>query len=94
MGENYYDAEFKIQAVKRVLETEKTASAVAKEVGCSAPALRRWVTEYQEKDKNPFPGKGIPRDEELSQLRKELRETQEERDILKKAISIFSRTKR
>ena len=94
MGQNYYDAEFKIQAVKRVLETEKTAGAVAKEVGCSAPALRKWVVEYQEKDKTSFPGKGTPRDEELSQLKKELRETQEERDILKKAIGIFSKSGR
>ena len=41
-----------------------------------------------------FPGNGNPRDEELARLRKELAEVSEERDILRKAVAIFSKTKR
>ena len=38
-----------------------------------------------------FPGKGNPRDEELFKLKRELADTKEERDILKKALAIFSK---
>ena len=38
-----------------------------------------------------FPGNGRPRDEELAELRRENKNLREERDILRKAVAIFSR---
>lgn len=56
--------------------------------------LQRWKREASEEGRKPFPGSGHPRDEELSRLRKENAELLEEREILKKALAIFSRVKR
>ena len=39
-----------------------------------------------------FPGNGKPRDAELAELRKEVKNLREERDILRKAVAIFSET--
>jgi transposase len=41
-----------------------------------------------------FPGHGNPRDEELDRLQKENAILREERDILRKAVAIFSRPKK
>jgi transposase len=53
--------------------------------------LQRWKREAEQQGLKAFPGHGNPRDEELSQLRKENAELKEERDILKKALAIFSK---
>jgi transposase len=55
--------------------------------------MKMWVNQYKEDPENAFPGNGKlkPEDEELRQLKRQLRDVTEERDILKKAVSIFSR---
>jgi transposase len=54
--------------------------------------LATWVKGYKAEGKDAFPGKGNikPSDAELVGLRKELAIVREERDILKKALGIFS----
>jgi len=54
--------------------------------------LHRWKKKYAEGEIEPFPGKGrlSPADEELRQLRRENKRLRMERDILKKAVAIFS----
>jgi transposase len=47
--------------------------------------------ELNEENVRAFPGHGNPRDEELTRLRKELADVKMERDILKKAVAIFSK---
>lgn len=54
----------------------------------------RWRRQLEAEGVRAFPGNGNPRDEELARLRKEVRELREERDILRKAAAIFSRTRR
>ena len=54
----------------------------------------RWRRQLEAEGVRAFPGNGNPRDEELARLRKEVRELREERDILRKAAVIFSRTRR
>ncbi|HET6991152.1 MAG TPA: IS3 family transposase, partial [Bacteroidia bacterium] len=51
-----------------------------------------WVEHHKRDGNEAFPGKGYlkPSEAELVQLRKELSITREERDILKKALGIFS----
>ena len=53
-----------------------------------------WKRELQDGNLRAFPGHGNPRDEELYRLRKELAEITEERDILRKAVAIFSKPKK
>jgi transposase-like protein len=86
-----FDRQFKIDAV-RLLETSgKTGVEVASNLGIPRDALSRWKRELNEENIRAFPGQGNPRDEELARLRKENADIRMERDILKKAVAIFSK---
>ena len=87
-----FDKQFKIDAVKLLESSGKTAKAVAADLGIRSDALSRWKREFDEEHKKAFPGHGNPRDEEVAQLRKENADLKIERDILKKALAIFSKT--
>jgi len=87
-----FDKQFKIDAVRFLEGSEKSATEVASELGIPRDALSRWRRELQEENLRAFPGRGNPRDEELARLRKECTELKLERDILKKALAIFSKT--
>jgi transposase len=58
--------------------------------------LYRWRKEYLTKQNGSFPGNGkvilTEAEQELARVKKELRETQMERDILKKPVSFFSKS--
>jgi transposase-like protein len=89
-----YDKEFKLNAVKLYLQGGRTYQQIGDELGIPAATLVGWVLAYQkENDKEQaFPGKGHlkPSDAEIAQLRRDLANAREERDILKKALGIFS----
>jgi transposase len=82
--------EFKEEAV-RLSESSHNKSQVARDLGIHVSLLGRWKRELQQGGKVAFPGNGKPRDEEVVQLKKENRRLQEEVEILKKAMGIFSR---
>ena len=99
MGESrrIYTREFKEDAVRLLEGGTKTGYLIEKDLGIGRGVLYRWRREMRqehEKGIRAFPGNGNPRDEELVRLRKDLAEVTEERDILRKAVAIFSRTKR
>lgn len=87
-----YDKEFKLNAVQLYLTSGKTYPEVSGELGIPTGTLVTWVRTHQAEGGNAFPGKGNikPADLELVKLRKELNIVSEERDILKKALGIFS----
>lgn len=86
-----YSRDFKRDAVKLVTEQGMTRKQVARDLGIDPASLRSWIKLFAEHAEQAFPGKGTPRDEELHRLRRELEQARMERDILKKAIGIFSR---
>jgi transposase len=86
-----FDKQFKIDAVNLLETSGKTATAVATDLGIPHDALCRWKREIKENNKLAFPGHGNPRDEEMVRLRKENVDLKMERDILKKALAIFSK---
>jgi transposase len=88
-----YTREFKQEAVRLLHESGKKQAQIARELGISESSLWRWRTQYEEHRAQAFPGSGHQRPEEaeLRHLKQELEVTQQERDILKKAIAIFSR---
>ena len=88
-----YSREFKLEAVG-LLESGKSGKQVEEDLGISSGMIYRWRTQLKAEGVRAFPGNGNPRDEELAQLRKEVRELGEERDILRKAAAIFSRVRR
>jgi transposase-like protein len=87
-----YDKEFKINAVNLYLTSNRGYSEIAKGLGVPTSTLVSWVKIQQKDGKEAFSGKGHlkPSDAEVAQLRKELAHVREERDILKKALGIFS----
>ena len=90
-----YDREFKRKAVE-LSYARGNAKEIADSLDIGPELLYRWRREYQQYEKNSFPGKGKPKmtdmERENAQLKKELRDAKMERDILKKAVSIFSRS--
>ena len=77
-----------------LLESGQPAKQVSEDYKLNANMIRRWHREHQN-NKESFTGKGNPSlsesEKELYALRKELAEVKLERDILKKAVGIFSR---
>jgi transposase len=89
-----YTREFKIETVRLFEHSDKSARKIEEDLGIGAGSIYRWKRELGEENLRAFPGNGNPRDEELFRLRKELAEVQEERDILRKAVAIFSKPKK
>jgi len=83
---------FKVEAVRLVMEERRKVAEVARDLDIQANLLQWWKRELSEDGNGAFPGKGqqTPEQEELSRLRRELVDVKEERDILKKAFSVFS----
>ena len=89
-----YSAEFREQAVQLLLQSDKSISQVAQELGISPPALKQW------KDQHLGGGGSIRRqgkkitavelDAENQRLRQELERVTRQRDILKKSLGILS----
>ena len=99
MGETRrkYSRQFKEDAVRLLEDGTKTGYEIEEDLGIGRGLIYKWRREMREEHEQgirAFPGNGNPRDEELARLRKELAEMTEERDILRKAVAIFSKTKR
>ena len=87
-----YTKEFKIEAVRLIIEEGRPISDVARELRTAQSLLHRWKKKSEEGKIDPFPGKGrlSPEDEELRRLRRENKRLRMEHEILKKAVAIFS----
>jgi transposase-like protein len=90
-----YDRDFKRNAVRLTEEPGRTVVDVADGLGIAADLLYRWRKEQRRKEDYAFPGHGrealLPQEQRIRELEKRLRDAEMERDILKKAMAIFSR---
>ncbi len=84
-----FDREFKISTVKMITEGGHKASEVARSLGINPTQLYSWKKKFSDQGEKAFPGKGHLT--ELAALRRKLRDVEMERDILKKAVGIFSK---
>jgi transposase len=89
-----YTAEYKQEAVRLVTEGGLSMAQVARDLGLNYNVLARWKRQLAAKGERAFPGKGHPENEELARLRREVDVLRQERDILKKAVGIFSQQPR
>lgn len=91
-----YTREFKEEAVRLVQSSGKSIAQVARELGISDTSIYQWRKELAEHGNEAFPGKGhqTALEEENRRLKRELERVQQERDILKKVVGIFSRESR
>jgi len=89
-----YTPEFKREAVRLARTSGKPITQVARELGISDTSIHQWRKELTDHGREAFPGSGhqTAQEEELRQLKRELERVRQERDILKKAVAIFSRT--
>ncbi len=86
-----YSPEFKREALKRASEEGMTDVIFCEELGISTRQLRRWRDEFRLLGDDAFPGQGRSRDEELTQLKRELVKVKQERDFLKDAAVFFAK---
>ena len=88
-----YTREFKIEAVRLLESTGKSQAEIERELGIGSSNLSRWKKQYGERGEKAFPGRGrlMPEEEQIRQLEREIEILRQERDILKKAVAIFSR---
>lgn len=86
-----YTAEFKQEAVRLITEQRYGVAETARNLGINVNMLRRWKQEYTTNTQAAFPGHGnLPLEQdELRQLRIEVKRLRMEREILKKAMRFF-----
>jgi transposase len=85
-----YNSEFKAEAVRLAEQGDIPAAQVARNLGIRPELLYKWISQY---GKKPDGKPSITPDEhdELIRLRREFKRVEMERDILKKAIGIFTK---
>ena len=87
-----YENDFKVLIVELV-KSGRSVKEISDEYGLNDSMVRRWRREYEAKSGDFTKKKELSQEEkEMRALRKELREITMERDILKKAVSIFSKS--
>jgi transposase len=88
-----FDKEFKMETARLMAEGGRKPSDLARDLDIHENVLRKWRQQYLQDAKGAFPGKGHlnPIEDENRRLKKELNDIKEERDILKKALAIFSK---
>ena len=89
-----YTDEFKKDAVNYWNSCDLSRDEVADKLGISCGSmLTRWARDMRLKGADAFPGNGklSGKDAEIAKLKKQLKNTEDERDILKKAMAIFSK---
>ncbi len=88
-----YTTEFKREAVRLAQTSGKPIAQVSRALGISDTSIHQWRKELAEHGSQAFPGSGhqTAQEEEVRRLKRELEIVKQERDILKKAVGIFSR---
>jgi transposase len=92
----HFTREFKRDAVQLVTEKGMPVGKVARDLDIHPNLLHLWRREFLKDGEKAFTGKGCvkPENAEIRKLRKELERAREERDILKKALAVFSKQNR
>ena len=89
-----YDAEFKRNAISLAEEPGRNAHSVEQSLGIANGTIGKWRRQITKDGLLAFPGNGIealtPDQKRIRELEKKLRDAEMDRDILKKALAIFS----
>ena len=83
-----YDAAFRSEAVRRVNQDGQVAARLAQALGMSEAVLGKWVRAARTSAARPTGSEAL--EQENKQLRAQLARAEMERDMLKKALTIFS----
>lgn len=91
MSSQRYTPEFKDEAVRQILERGYSVAEVSERLGVSSHSLYKWVNAVKPDKSEEHNADLIEAKSEILRLRSQLRRTQEERDILKKAARYFAK---
>ena len=97
MNRNYrtYTKEFKLEALELLESSGKSAAQLERDLGITKGLLLKWRDRYQVKEVKGkaelAPSDMAEAQAEIRRLRRDLAIAEQERDILKKAVSIFSK---
>lgn len=91
-----FTKEFKLEAVELAQSSQKSLTQIANDLGIADSTLHHWCKQFGAHGEHSFVGSGhqLPQEEELRHLKRENELLRQERDVLKKAIGIFSRDQR
>ena len=91
-----FSQEFKIEAVRMVVDQGRDLFQVCEDLEIRPDMVRKWKKKFENDGMGGVPGSGRmkPEDEEMRRLRREVERLRMERDILKKAVAIFSGQRR
>lgn len=90
MSNQRFTPEFKDEAVRQVIERSYSVAEVSERLGVSAHSLYKWVKASKPDDSEQRASELLQAKSEVLKLRAQLRRTEEERDILKKAARYFA----
>ena len=91
MSSQRYTPEFKDEAVRQIVERGYSISEVSEHLGVSSHSLYKWVKAIKPDKTEQHAAELVEAKSEILKLRAQLRRTEEERDILKKAARYFAR---
>ena len=91
MSSQRYTPEFKDEAVRQIVERGYSISEVSERLGVSSHSLYKWVKAIKPDKTEQHAAELVEAKSEILKLRAQLRRTEEERDILKKAARYFAR---
>jgi transposase len=90
MSKQRFTPEFKDEAVRQIVECGYPVAEVSERLGVSAHSLYQWVKAVKPDKRGQQAAELIETKSEVLKLRAQLRRTEEERDILKKAARYFA----
>jgi len=90
MSSQRFLPEFKDEAVRQIVERGYSVAEVGERIGVSTNSLYKWVKAVKPNKKEQNTAELVEAKSEVLKLRAQLRQTEEERDILKKAARYFA----
>ena len=91
MSSQRHSPEFKDEAVRQIVERGYTVAEVSERLGVSSHSLYKWVKAVKPDKTERDTAELVEAKSEILRLRAQLRRTEEERDILKKAARYFAK---
>lgn len=91
MSSQRYSPEFKDEAVRQIVDRGYSIADVSQRLGVSSHSLYKWVKAVKPDKTEQHAAELVEAKSEILKLRAQLRRTEEERDILKKAAGYFAR---
>ena len=90
MSNKRFTPEFKDEAVRQIVERGYSVADVSERLGVSSYSLYKWVKAVKPDRSQQQASELVEARSEILKLRAQLRRTEEERDILKKAARYFA----